>query len=212
MIQLQGKELEVSAAKSRVDRLAKFTSAAITYSKKKDIHRCALCMQVINNEKLYLEGGYKTCYECINAVFGGITRATVSNYLTIARRFLDANTGKTIFADGDKDFVYTQLIELKKLKVDEVRELMKDTITYDSTVAEIKEAVTGYKARLQASHDEERERAIAPLKKAYEDFHKAYNELSEHLNNDSDKELMQRMMDSVVLLYNENDRLWEGKR
>ena len=55
----------------------------------------------------------------------------------------------------------------------------------------------------------EEEDSIKPIKTAYEGFHKAYNELCERVgDDDTNKNLLQSIMDSVVVLYNENDRLW----
>lgn len=208
MIQMQGENVQQSVSVVREQRLQRFSKAAIEYQKKKDLHRVALCMQVIYNEKLYLEAGHANIYELGKSVLG-TTRATTSNYLTVAKKFLDSNSGKSIFADGSRDFGYTQLVEMKKLSVDDAKELVKSgAINFDSTAKEIKQTVAEFVTMQKKDAEKLKEESLNPLKDAYEDFHKAFNELQERVTDEAGKALLQKIMDSVVVLYNENDRLW----
>lgn len=169
----------------------------------------ALCLYVIQNEKLYYEGGYSSVYDLgVNLL--KLSKGTISGYISIAKKFLDTDTGKTIFATDKGDFGYMQLLELKKLKVDEAKELVNSgVINCNSTAQEIRLAVSEYLGRRQAEEQKAKEDSIEPIKKAYEAFHKAYNDISARVGEDTtNKNLLQSIMDSVVVLYNENDRLW----
>lgn len=193
----------------RQKRYNRFTAGAKEYQNKKDIHRMALCLYVLQTEKLYVVGGYTSIYDLAMKQLN-ISKGTISGYINIAKKFLDVNTGKTIFASDKGDFGYLQLLELKKLKVEEAQQLFNTgVINYNSTASEIKGAVSLYLGHKQAEEQQAKENALKPLKEAYEAFHVAYNELSNIVGNDTNaKNLMQTIMDSVVVLYNENDRLW----
>lgn len=169
----------------------------------------ALCLYVLQSEKLYVEGGYTNIYD-LGIKILKVSRGTVSGYVQIAKKFLDSNTGKSVFATDTADFSYIQLVELKKLKPDEVKELVSGgKVTFDSTREEIKQAVAAYLTDKKQEAAEAKEEAVKPIKDAYEAFHKAYNELVKRVGDDTDnKELLQSIMDSMVVLYNENDRLW----
>jgi len=169
----------------------------------------ALCLYVIQKEKLYVEGGYTSVYDLgVNLL--KLSKGTISGYIGIAKKFLDTDTGKTIFATDKGDYGYMQLLELKKLKVDEAKELVASgKINYNSTAPEIKQAVSDYLGHRQLEEQQAKEDSLKPIKTAYEAFHKAYNELAERVGDDTtNKNLLQSIMDSVVVLYNENDRLW----
>lgn len=209
MIQVDAKHINNTMSAEREKRYKRFTAGAKEYQNKKDIHRMALCLYVIQNEKLYLEGGYTSVYD-LGTKLLGVSNGTISGYISIAKKFLDTNTGKTIFATDKGDFGYLQLLEMKKLKVEEAKELVSNgTITFNSTASEIKQAVSDYLSHIKAEEVQAKEDSIKPIKTAYEGFHKAYNELCERVgDDDTNKNLLQSIMDSVVVLYNENDRLW----
>lgn len=169
----------------------------------------ALCLYVLQSEKLYLEGGYKNVYE-MGAKILGVSKGTVSGYVAVAKKYLDSNTGKSIFASEKGDFSYLQLLEMKKLTKEDALQLVSNgSITYNTTVKEIKAIVAAHLGQIEAEKQQAREKSIEPIKTAYEAFHKAYNKLSECVGEDDTcKGLLQEIMDSVVVLYNENDRLW----
>lgn len=208
MIRMDAKHIDKTVSAEREKRYLRFTTSAKEYQNKKDIHRTALCLYVIQNEKLYLEGGYSSVYELgVNLL--GLSKGTISGYVNIAKKFLDRNTGKTIFATDRGDFGYMQLLEMKKLKVEDVKELIGiGAIDYNSTVSEIKTAVDDYLGDRKAKEAQAKEDSIKPIKTAYEAFQSAYNELYQRTTDDTSKKLLQSIMDSVVVLYNENDRLW----
>ena len=209
MIQVNANRINQNVSATRQSRYKKFTQGAVQYQNKKDIHRMALCLYVIQKEKLYVEGGYTSVYDLgVNLL--KLSKGTISGYISIAKKFLDTDTGKTIFATDKGDFGYMQLLELKKLKVDEAKELVNSgTINCNSTAQEIRLAVSEYLGHRQAEEQKAKEDSIEPIKKAYEAFHKAYNDLSARVGDDTtNKNLLQSIMDSVVVLYNENDRLW----
>lgn len=206
---MNASQINQSISAEREKRYKRFTAGAKEYQNKKDIHRTALCLYVIQTEKLYLEGGYTSVYDMATKLLG-LSKGTISGYISIAKKFLDTNTGKTIFATDKGDFSYLQLLELKKLKVEDAKSLIESgVINYNSTANEVKQAVNDYLSRIKAEEAQAKEDAIQPIKKAYEDFHKAYNELCERVGDDTtNKNLLQSIMDSMVVLYNENDRLW----
>lgn len=209
MIQVQGNNMENSVSATRQNRYNRFTKAALEYQKKKDIHRMALCLYVLQTEKLYLEGGYTSVYD-LGTKLLKVAKGTISNYVNVAKKFLDTDTGKSIFATDKGDFSYLQLLEMKKLKKEEAQELVNSgTVTFSSTAQEIKGAVASYLGQIKAEQEKVKEDSIKPIKDAYEAFNKSYNELYKYIGeDDSCKELLQQIMDSVVVLYNENDRLW----
>ncbi len=198
-----------TVSKARIQRLQKFSNAAIEYQKRKDIFRTALCLQVIQNEKLYLESDYDNMSKFSTSLLG-LTKGTISNYLNIAKKFLDSKTGTSIFASDKGDFGYLQLVELKKLSVDEAKDIVsRGIINYNTPAKEVKQAVSDFKAQIQQDTAKAKEDSIKPIKTAYEAFNTSYNELYELVSGDDIcRELLQKIMDSVVVLYNENDRLW----
>lgn len=208
MIQVQGNQMNNVSA-TRQQRYKRFTNAAVEYQKKKDIHRTALCLYVLQSEKLFLEGGYKSVFD-LGVDILKVSKGTISGYVNVAKKFLDTNTGKSIFASDKGDFTYLQLLEMKKLKTEEAKELVNSGIVnYGSTAQEIKSAVASYLGQIQAEKDKLKEDSIKPIKTAYEAFNASYNELYDIVSGDDTcKELLQNIMDSVVVLYNENDRLW----
>ena len=197
-------------SQARIKQLSKYTNAGIEYQKRNDIHRLALCVQAIHKEKLYLESGHKNIYTYCKEKYN-VERGTVSNYINVAKKFLDTNTGKSVFAQGKADFNFLCLIELKGLTVEEVKSLLDDKkINLSSSAKEIKQAVKDLRAYQKEQERLEAEGRKAPIIEAYEAYNKAFNDLNKRIP-DSDKEskeLMQKIMDCVVILYNENDRLW----
>lgn len=209
MIKRNVNHIQNVVSEERKKRYDKFTNGAYTYQSKKDILRMALCLYMLQNEKLYIDGGYTSIYELATDLYK-LSKGTISGYINIAKKFLNAETGRTIFATDKGDFGYLQLLELKKLKVDEAKELVESgLINYHSTANEIKTAIVTYQTLKKSEIEKEKEDSIRPIKEAYEKFHEAYNKLDELVGEEMEKkELLQSIMDSVVILYNENDRLW----
>lgn len=209
-IAVKGTNLDGGISQARLDRLEKFTKAGWTYQARKDYHRMALCLQIIYNEKLYLESDSKDIYDYVRTHFN-IQRGSTSNYLQVARKFLNSDTGNSVFIDNNVDFDITQLIKLKKLSVEEVKEMLQSgVISFDSTVREIEEAVNKYDKDKENKKKQAIEESLKPLNEAYEKYHVAFNKLRDMLSGNNEAlELMQEIMDCVVLLYNENDRLWK---
>ena len=103
--------MENSVSATRQNRYNRFTKAALEYQKKKDIHRMALCLYVLQTEKLYLEGGYTSVYD-LGTKLLKVAKGTISNYVNVAKKFLDTDTRKSIFATDKGDFSYLQLLEM----------------------------------------------------------------------------------------------------
>lgn len=212
MIQLGNDKLTDNSgyAQERLKQLERYTRACQEYQKKQDSKRVALCVNSIYRDRLFLESGEKDIYSYCQKHFN-IVRGAVGNYNTVARKFLDRNTGYSIFADGKRDFSFSCLLKLKSLLPDEIRELLKDgTLTLETTARDCEAIVAGIKARKKEAVKQDKEESLKPIKQAYEDFHMSYNELRQIVqDNDTALELMQKIMDCVVILYNQNDRLWK---
>ena len=193
---------EHDIAELRSIRLNELTTTIQQHLAQKNIYGAALNLLAIHNEKLYLDGGFKSCTDYGKRVLG-YQSATVNNYLRIARNYIDAETGRTIFADGTKDIGYTQLIELLRVTPDEARVLFEnEAFTLDSPARAVREAIEAYKAQQEKDRAMQEEADIEPVKTAYEDFHKAYNQLKELLKDNIEAcELMQKIMDSMVVLH-----------
>ena len=206
MIQLQGERIQ-SVAMSREARLNKYMKATLEYQKRKDVLRSMTCLYIIHSEKLYLEAGYSSIYD-LGMKEMKLSKATISNYMSISKKFMNIETARSLFATDKNDFSYLQLFELKKLSLEEAQQLLADsTIKFDNTASEIKSAVASYLADKQAEKDRVKEDTIKPIKDAYEAFHGAFNKLYEKAG-EEEKELLQQIMDSVVLIYNSNDRIF----
>lgn len=208
MIQVTGKAAH-DISHSRGMKLRKCIESAREYQKINDVFRVALCLRTIQNEKLYLDSEYKDIY-AVGRIALKIQRGTVYNYLTVARKFLDADTGSSVFKNGDMDFAIMQLLELKKQTVEEIRGMLDSgVITFDTPAKAIKQIVADIEARKAKEVERTKEESVKPLKDAYETFHVAFNQLKSLVGSDDEiSELLQTIMDSVVFLYNENDRLW----
>ena len=203
------KPMEVS--QSRLQQLEKYTNAGIEYQKKNDSNRLALCVYLIYTNKLFLEAGFKNIYDYCKEHFN-IERGTTSNYVNVAKKFLDSSNGRSIFAQGNADFSFIAMIELKSLSPDDIRYLLNNgKITLGCTANEAKTIAKEYKDYKKEQARLEAEGRKAPIIEAYEAYNKAFNELKNCIP-DSDtkaKDLLQKIMDNVVILYNNNDRLWE---
>ena len=208
MIQVPGKQIE-SVSASRAKRFNKYMNAVVEYQNRKDVLRTLTCLYIIHSEKLYLEAGYKSITELgVNMLH--LSRGTISNYMTVARKFMNLDTAQSVFASDNKDFSYLQMVEMKKLEKDEVFQLLQSgMISYDSTAKEIKNCVSEYLDKKKRASDQAREDEIKPIREAYEAFHSAYNDLSGSIGDDDQKkEMLQRIMDAVVFIYNSNEKLW----
>ena len=104
----------------------------------------ALQLKGIYDNQLYKAGGYENVYEMAQKEFD-YKRASVNNMIRIATAFLQADDeGKirSIFAKGDVDFKYSQLQELLRLPVEDVKALVENgVITADDKVEEIRDKV-----------------------------------------------------------------------
>lgn len=208
MINISSSGMNQTTSIVRQQRLRSFCNAALKYQERKDIHRTALCIYVIHSEKLFKESEYQNIYDLGKSLLGA-SKVTTSNYINVAKKFLDGKTGRSIFESNNKDFGFSQLVELKRLDVDDVRKLLEcGEITLDTTAKDIKNVVSEYIARTKEEARKAKEDSLKPLKEAYENFNTAFNELYESVTDEHFKELLSIMMDSAVTLYNENDRLW----
>lgn len=169
----------------------------------------AMGLYLIHTEKLYLASNYKSVFEVAKAVLD-FSRMTASNYIRVAKRFIEKKRPVSIFYDGKSglDFNISQLIQLLKLTDDEIRFCMEGgMLEYTTSVTAIKSVVKVMKDSRDKEQAEQAEAAKGPFQAAYEDFHTAYNELKEHLLELEDEtganELLPKIMDAVCVVYAE---------
>lgn len=169
----------------------------------------AMGLYLIHTEKLYLASNYKSVFEVAKAVLN-FSRMTASNYIRVAKRFIEKKRPVSIFYDGKAglDFNISQLIQLLKLTDDEIRFCMEGgMLEYTTSVTAIKVLVKVMKDSRDKDKEKQAEAAKEPFQAAYEDFHTAYNELKEHLLEMEDEtganELLPKIMDAVCVVYAE---------
>ena len=170
-------------------------------------------LYLINAEKLYVVGGYNSISDYAVASLGFNTAAT-SSYVRIAKRFIKRNWPETVFASVDnpnvgmEDFGVSQLIEMLRLSDDDIKDLMDcGRLTFSTSVPKIKALIKEYKAEKATREKEAIEESYQVMDTAHEEFHKAYNELKQHLLDRGDLDaanvLLPRIMDQVIIIYRE---------
>lgn len=165
-------------------------------------------LNIIASEKLYLGSKYKNMQELAKDVLG-FTYMSCTSYVRVARKFLEKKRPVSVFVDSDgHDFSMSQLVELGKLSVDEVRNLMKaGAVTYDTPVTGIKAVIKAGKEKQAKDIADAKEAAKKPFEAAHEAFHEAYNALKEHLEIMGDDEgaekFLPEIMGAVVDMYQE---------
>lgn len=169
----------------------------------------AMGLYLIHTEKLYLASNYKSVFEVAKAVLN-FSRMTASNYIRVAKRFIEKKRPVSIFYDGKSglDFNISQLIQLLKLTDDEIKFCMEGgLLEYTTSITVIKSVVKTMKDSRDEDKAKQAQAAKEPFQAAYEDFHKAYNELKEHLLEMEDEtaanELLPKIMDAVCVVYAE---------
>lgn len=193
----------------RTERLDRYTRAYRIYRTRQDLKKAALCIYTIYKEKLYLERGYKNVYE-----FGtkglGSNRGTISNMIQVSRKFLNADTGMSIFMKDDVDFSFSQLVELRYLDADTIKDLMSTgQLTYDTTVKNIIEMVKDIKKKNKEEKEEAKKKEMQPIIDAYDKFNESFNILYDRAPDDETRDLLQSIMNNVVLIYNSNKQFWK---
>lgn len=169
----------------------------------------AMGLYLIHNEKLYLASEYKSAYEVAKGELG-FSRLTASNYIRVAKRFVDKKRPVSIYYDGKSgvDFTVSQLIHLLTLTDDEIKFCIEGgLLEYTTPVVAIKSLVKTMKESRDKDKAKQVEAAKEPFQAAYEDFHTAYNELKQHLLEIEDEtganELLPKIMDAVCVVYAE---------
>lgn len=169
----------------------------------------AMGLYLIHTEKLYLASNYKSVFEVAKAVLD-FSRMTASNYIRVAKRFIEKKRPVSIFYDGKSglDFNISQLIQLLKLTDDEIKFCIEGgMLEYTTSITAIKSVVKVMKDSRDKDKAKQAEAAKEPFQAAYEDFHTAYNELKEHLLEMEDEtganELLPKIMDAVCVVYAE---------
>lgn len=193
----------------RTERLDRYTRAYRIYRTRQDLKKAAMCIYTIYKEKLYLERGYKNVYE-----FGtkglGSNRGTISNMIQVSRKFLNADTGMSIFMKDDVDFSFSQLVELRYLDADTIKDLMSTgQLTYDTTVKNIIEMVKDIKKKNKEEKEEAKKKEMQPIIDAYDKFNESFNILYDRAPDDETRDLLQSIMNNVVLIYNSNKQFWK---
>lgn len=167
----------------------------------------AIRLSMIQSERLYLDAGFKNIYDYALQV-AGLKRISVNNYIRVATRFLNPQTERSIFAVKGRDFTISQLTELVRIDKDDAIELVKSgKVKFGDTARDIKAIVAAFKESRDKDIAEAQKAILAPFESAHEAYHKAYNELKEHLIEAGDDEasdkLLPAIMDAVVILYQE---------
>lgn len=159
----------------------------------------------VQTEKLYeVVPRWNNVYEFAGEVLH-FKKMTTSNYIRVARYYLHHDKPLNIF-ENDR-FSITQLTEMCKAPVEDVKKLVEDkVIRPDMTVVAIREVITKHNEAKKATEEELKAQALEPIKQAHEDFHKAYNELKAHLLEEGDdigaNDILPVIMDAVVRMYN----------
>ena len=172
-------------------------------------------LYIISTEKLYIGSAYKDMQELGKAVLG-FTNMTTTGYVRVAKKFLLKERPASVFAVDGRDFNMTQLMALTKLSVDEVKSMLEaGTISYDTPVTAIKDAVKAVKDKQDKDIADAKKAAMRPFEAAHEAFHKAYNALKDHLQAQGDAkgsdELLPEIMGAVVDLYQEGLKGFNSK-
>ncbi len=169
----------------------------------------AMGLYLIHTEKLYLASNYKSAFEVAQDVLK-FSRMTTSNYIRVAKRFIDKKRPVSIFYDGKAgiDFNISQLIQLLKLSDDEIRFCIEGgMLEFTTPVSAIKVLVKTMKENRDKEQAKQAEAAKEPFQAAYDEFHAAYNALKEHLLKTGDEaganELLPKIMDAVCVVYAE---------
>lgn len=211
----------VEAMKAKVDRYD-LLDRRIKYLDKHPLSKAnvvrfeiARGLHLINSEKLYPLAGYNSISEYGNATLGFSTVVTTS-YVRVAKRFISRNWPQSIYARIDnldpnvglEDFTLYQLIEISRLKDEEIQELIDDgRLTFDTSVPKIKALIKEYKTEKATREKQAIEESYQAMDAAHEAYHEAYNALKQHLLDQGDIEgantLLPRIMDQVVIIYRE---------
>lgn len=211
----------VEAMKAKVDRYD-LLDRRIKYLDKHPLSKAnvirfeiARGLHLINSEKLYPLAGYNSISEYGNAILGFSTVITTS-YVRVAKRFISPNWPQSVFVRIDnqdptvglEDFTLYQLIEISRLKDEEIQDLMNDgRLTFDTSVPKIKALIKEYKAEKAIRERDAIEASYQTMDAAHEAYHEAYNALKQHLLDQGDIEgantLLPRIMDQVVIIYRE---------
>lgn len=169
----------------------------------------AMGLYLIHTEKLYLASNYKSVFEVAQDILK-FSRMTTSNYIRVAKRFIDKKRPVSIFYDGKAglDFNISQLIQLLKLTDDEIKFCMEGgMLEFTTSVTVIKSVVKTMKDNRDKEQAKQAEAAKGPFQAAYDEFHVAYNALKEHLLKTGDEtgtnELLPKIMDAVCVVYAE---------
>ena len=169
----------------------------------------AMGLYLIHSEKLYLASDYKSAYDVAKGVLD-FSRLTASNYIRVAKRFIEKKRPVSVFYDGKSgiDFTVSQLIQMLQLTDDEIKFCMEGgMIDYTTSVTALKSLVKVMKEQRVDNQAKEAEAAKEPFQAAYDDFHTAYNALKAHLLEIEDEtganEMLPKIMDAVCVVYAE---------
>lgn len=170
-------------------------------------------LHLINNERLYMMGGYTSISEYGKTALG-YNNAAVSAFVRVGKRFICKYSAESIFASVQnpnvqmEDFGYFQLVELLRLKDDDIKYLLSvGRLTFNTSVQKIKELISDYKAEVEQEAKDAIEASYQTMDAAHEEFHAAYNALKQYLLDKGDDQaanvLLPRIMDQVVIIYRE---------
>lgn len=193
----------------RIDYLNKCKFSSFSFVR----NEIAMGLYLIKTDKLYLASDYKSVFEVAKDVLG-FARMTTTNYIKVAKRFIDKQRPVSIFYDGKSgiDFTISQLVALLRLTEDEIRYCMEsgmlDICTPISAISEVVKIMLDKREQTKAQeHDRKIRDTMKPFQESYDSFHTAYNALKEHLTSTNDdvgaNTLLPNIMDAVCAMYAE---------
>lgn len=165
-------------------------------------------LYIVHRDKLWMVSGYKNFDEYAFQTLK-YNKVTANNYVRVGKNFICKDKPVSIFADGDKDFNISQLVELLKLSPDEIRECMKQgRFSYDTAALTIRAIVLRYKQEQREDETALQREAVSRYEAAWDRFHEGYNGIKALLecvgaDQESYLELLSLMMDSGIYLFEE---------
>lgn len=131
---------------AKLAKLNDLTGKIIEYQKCEDFNKLCLCLLTISNERLYLEAKYKTIYDyCLDKF--KMKKTTVYLYITVAKKFLNPDTGDSYFIRKGIDLKYSQLVRLRQLSIGEVNTMLDNgLINPETKIRDIEILVKDYLA------------------------------------------------------------------
>lgn len=161
------------------------------YSKLNSVkYEIAMGLYTIHKDNLYLVSEYNSTYDLAMSELG-FSRITASNYIRVAKRFINKQKPISIFNDSKSgiDFTIGQLIYLLPLTDDEIRHAIDiGLLQYTTSINSIKLIVKQLKEERYYTPKQKNKTAIHEFKCKYENFYIAYTVLEDYMHRNNDWE------------------------